>query len=141
MYNFLSYFITKIQILNTILGPDGSDENSTTCQCPWKLKEFEGPDLLKNRKVSAATVQCIDNRFPGLNISTCAVRCDGTKECLAGEDEKGCQEDKIAFWSSVAAIVMFFVVASILVVHLLAPSIQRNINQGSFKNILIFYNV
>ena len=65
------------------------------CACPWELEENEGPDILKNRGVLGATVQCEDNRFQGFNISTCAVRCDDNVECKDGSDEEGVKRIKL----------------------------------------------
>ena len=100
------------------------------CKCPWKLEDDEGPDILKNRNVTGATVHCFDNRFQGFNISTCAVRCDGRVECKDGRDELGCQENKTIFRAIVGCIVIVFVITSILAVHKLAPRIQKKIDSG-----------
>ena len=101
------------------------------CSCPWNLTESQGPNILNNRDVSAASVRCLDNRYPALNISTCAVKCDERVECINGQDEEGCEEDKIIFQITTICVCIFFVAASIIVVHCLAPRLKRKVTLGN----------
>ena len=65
----------------------------------------ENFELCKNRKVFAdeATIECVENRPKGLDITILAIPCNNVTECRDGRDEN-CEETYIIFGTVVSTI-------------------------------------
>ena len=65
--------------------------------------EDEHFELCKDTFPKEATIECIENRLPGINLTIMAVPCDGILECRDGSDEN-CGEDKMILVIAVAVL-------------------------------------
>ena len=53
-----------------------------------------------------ATIQCVENRLEGINLTIKAIPCNGIKECRDGEDEDNCEEKQIYFQIIIASLMV-----------------------------------
>ena len=71
----------------------------------------EAFEICKDTFPEVATIECIENRMPGINVRIMATPCDGIQECRDGRDEIYCQDDKaiLVIVLSVLILVTFFI--------------------------------
>ena len=77
--------------------------------------EDEYFELCQDTFANEATIKCIENRLPGINITIMAIPCDGIVECRDGRDEN-CEEDK---WILVIVASVLFLTTICVYLYLL----------------------
>ena len=73
--------------------------------------EDEAFDLCKDTFPEEATIECIEDRLPGIDLKIMATPCDGIRECRDGRDEE-CEDDKL-----ILIFVISVLVATTLIIH------------------------
>ena len=53
-----------------------------------------------------ATIECVENRLEGFNVTIMAVPCNGIRECRYGEDENHCGENQNVFQIIIASLMV-----------------------------------
>ena len=95
--------------------------------------EDEQFELCKDTFPKEATIECIENRLPGINLTIMAVPCDGIVECRDGRDEI-CEEDKMILVIAVAVLFLTTICIYLYLVFVRLPiwknSVFRDFDAG-----------
>ena len=71
-----------------------------------------------------ATIECIENRLDGINLTIMATPCNGIRECRNGIDEQ-CEISVVYFWSIFGGFFLLTVTV-ILIMKCLTPETKKN---------------
>ena len=79
--------------------------------------------MCKDTFPEEATIECIEDRLPGIDLKIMATPCDGIRECRDGRDEE-CEDDKL---------ILIFVISGLVATTLLPTSVLNMDKDSSME--------
>ena len=79
-----------------------------------------------------ATIECIENRLDGINLTIMATPCNGIRECRNGIDEQ-CEISVVYFWSIFGGFFLLTVTV-ILIMKCLTPETKKNATRNEVEH-------
>ena len=87
--------------------------------------EDETFELCKDTFPEEATIECIEDRLPGIDLKVMAIPCNGIRECRHGSDEE-CEDDKLILIFVVSGLVTVTMVMYLYLLWIEIPQWRKS---------------
>ena len=81
--------------------------------------------MCKDTFPEEATIECIEDRLPGIDLKIMATPCDGIRECRDGRDEE-CEDDKLILYFVVSGLITTTLIIYLYVVWIKIPQWRKS---------------
>ena len=95
--------------------------------------EDEAFDTCKETFPEEATIECIEDRLPGIDLKVMAVPCNGIVECRNASDELNCEDDKLILVSATSLLFLVTICVNLYLIFVRLPQ-WKNSMLKDFEN-------